>query len=256
MKLPGPDHPISIEPNPARVTVSIAGRTIADTRSALTLREASYGPVQYIPRKDVDMTLLERTDHHSYCPYKGDCAYYSIPLGGERSVNAVWTYEAPVRSCRRDQGPRCLLSKASRRDRGAATKGAVDTLVKHLAASLGPRGIRVNAVAPGVVETDMSSFTKTEAGREVTLGMQALKRLAQPDDIAPVVAFLASDDARWITGDSIRRRRFQTPRRSGSGSPSVCIAEFSATENLDGAGLSSRARAAPSRPGQASVGPT
>jgi 3-oxoacyl-[acyl-carrier protein] reductase len=85
----------------------------------------------------------------------------------------------------------------------AATKGAVDTLVKHFAAALGPRGIRVNAVAPGVVETDMSNFTKTDAGREYTLGMQALKRLAQPDDIAPVVAFLASDDARWITGQSI-----------------------------------------------------
>jgi uncharacterized protein (DUF427 family) len=95
MKQPGPDHPISIEPNPARVTVSIAGRIVADTRSALTLREASYPAVQYIPRKDVDMTLLERTDHHTYCPYKGDCAYYSIPLGAERSVNAVWTYEAP-----------------------------------------------------------------------------------------------------------------------------------------------------------------
>jgi 3-oxoacyl-[acyl-carrier protein] reductase len=85
----------------------------------------------------------------------------------------------------------------------AATKGAVDTLVKHFAAALGPRGIRVNAVAPGVVETDMSSFTRTEAGREFTLGIQALKRMAQPDDIAPVVAFLASDDARWITGASI-----------------------------------------------------
>jgi 3-oxoacyl-[acyl-carrier protein] reductase len=84
-----------------------------------------------------------------------------------------------------------------------ATKGAVDTLVKHLAAALGPRGIRVNAIAPGLVETDMSNFLKTQAGREVTLGMQALKRVAQPDDIAPVVAFLASDDARWITGDSI-----------------------------------------------------
>ena len=85
----------------------------------------------------------------------------------------------------------------------AATKGAVDTLVKHFAAALGPRGIRVNAVAPGVVETDMSNFTKTEAGRELTLGMQALKRIAQPDDIAPVVRFLASDDARWVTGQSI-----------------------------------------------------
>jgi 3-oxoacyl-[acyl-carrier protein] reductase len=85
----------------------------------------------------------------------------------------------------------------------AATKGAIDTLVKHFAAALGPRGIRVNAIAPGVVDTDMSNFTKTEAGREATLAMQALKRMAQPDDIAPVVAFLASDEARWITGDCI-----------------------------------------------------
>jgi 3-oxoacyl-[acyl-carrier protein] reductase len=85
----------------------------------------------------------------------------------------------------------------------AATKGAVETLVKHFAAALGPRGIRVNAVAPGVVETEMSNFTKTDAGRELTLGMQALKRMAQPDDIAPVVRFLASDDARWVTGESI-----------------------------------------------------
>ena len=86
----------------------------------------------------------------------------------------------------------------------AATKGAIDTLVKHFASALGPRGIRVNAVAPGAVDTDMSNFVKTEAGREVALGMQALKRVAQPDDIAPVVAFLASDDARWITGDTVR----------------------------------------------------
>src|ERR1700684_3308888 len=86
----------------------------------------------------------------------------------------------------------------------AATKGAIDTLVKHFASLLGPRGIRVNAVAPGGVETDMSSFLKTEAGRELVLGIQALKRLAQPDDIGSVVAFLASDEARWITGDTIR----------------------------------------------------
>jgi len=95
IKLPGPDHPITITPNPARVTVSLAGRIIADTREALTLREASYPAVQYIPRKDVDMSLLQRTDHATYCPYKGDCAYYSIPSGGMRSANAVWTYEAP-----------------------------------------------------------------------------------------------------------------------------------------------------------------
>ncbi len=86
----------------------------------------------------------------------------------------------------------------------SATKGAIDTLVRHFAAALGARGIRVNAVAPGVVETDMSNFTKTDAGRDLALGMQALKRLAQPDDIGPAVAFLASDDARWITGDTVR----------------------------------------------------
>jgi len=86
----------------------------------------------------------------------------------------------------------------------AATKGAVDTLVKHFSSALGERGIRVNAVAPGVVETDMSNFARTDAGRDFTLGMQALKRLAQPEDIGAVVAFLASDEARWITGDTLR----------------------------------------------------
>jgi NAD(P)-dependent dehydrogenase (short-subunit alcohol dehydrogenase family) len=86
----------------------------------------------------------------------------------------------------------------------AATKGAVDTLVKHFAFVLGARGIRVNAVAPGVVQTDMSNFVKTDAGRDYTLGMQALKRLAEPADIGDVVAFLASDAARWITGETVR----------------------------------------------------
>ncbi len=85
----------------------------------------------------------------------------------------------------------------------AATKGAIDTMVKHFASLLGARGIRVNAVAPGVVETDMSSFTKTDAGRDYALSLQAFKRLAQPDDIGGVFAFLASEDARWITGDTI-----------------------------------------------------
>ena len=95
IKIPGPDHPITIERNPARIVVSVAGRIVADTREALTLREAAYPAVQYIPRKDVDMALLERTDRATYCPYKGDCSYFSIPLGGERSINAVWSYEAP-----------------------------------------------------------------------------------------------------------------------------------------------------------------
>jgi uncharacterized protein (DUF427 family) len=98
VKTPGPDHPITIERNPARVVVTVAGRVVADTRAALTLREATYPGVQYIPRADVDMGLLERTEHSTYCPYKGDCSYFSIPLGGERTANAVWSYEAPYPS--------------------------------------------------------------------------------------------------------------------------------------------------------------
>jgi uncharacterized protein (DUF427 family) len=95
IKIPGPDHPIKIERNTGRVVVSVAGRVIADTRDALTLEEAHYPAVQYIPRKDVDMTLLSRTDLTTYCPYKGDASYFSIPVGGERSIDAVWTYETP-----------------------------------------------------------------------------------------------------------------------------------------------------------------
>jgi uncharacterized protein (DUF427 family) len=95
IKVPGPDHPITIEPNPDRVVVTVGGRVIADTRDALTLREAAYPPVQYIPRRDVDMAALTRSEHTTYCPYKGDAASYSIPAGGDRSVNAVWTYETP-----------------------------------------------------------------------------------------------------------------------------------------------------------------
>ena len=95
IKIPGPDHPISIERNTERVIVSVAGRVIADTRDALTLREASYPAVQYIPRRDVDMAALMRSEHTTYCPYKGDASYYSIPAGGDRSLDAVWTYETP-----------------------------------------------------------------------------------------------------------------------------------------------------------------
>ena len=95
IKIPGPDHPITIENKQAHVTVSVAGKVIADTRNALSLKEASYPAVIYVPRKDVDMSALQRTDDRTYCPYKGDCSYYSISAGGERSVNAVWTYENP-----------------------------------------------------------------------------------------------------------------------------------------------------------------
>jgi len=103
VKIPGSDHPITIKHHPKRVIVTVAGKVVADTRDALALREASYPAVLYVPRKDADLSLLERTDHTTYCPYKGECAYYSIPAGGARSVNAVWTYEdaydavAPIR---------------------------------------------------------------------------------------------------------------------------------------------------------------
>jgi uncharacterized protein (DUF427 family) len=95
VKVPGPAHPISIERNAKRVVVTVAGEVIAESCDSLTLLEASYPPVSYIPRKDVNMSKLERTTHASYCPYKGDAAYFSIPSGGERSINAVWTYESP-----------------------------------------------------------------------------------------------------------------------------------------------------------------
>jgi uncharacterized protein (DUF427 family) len=101
VRTPGPDHPISIDVNPSRVVVTVGGKIIADSRDALTLREASYPPVQYIPRRDVDMAALERSAHTTYCPYKGDASYYSIPAGGDRSVNAVWTYEAPFEAMAR-----------------------------------------------------------------------------------------------------------------------------------------------------------
>ena len=95
IKAPGADHPITIAHTPAHIVVTYAGRTIADTRAALALREASYPAVHYIPRKDVDTSLLERSDHQTYCPYKGDCSYYSIVVDGVRATNAVWTYEHP-----------------------------------------------------------------------------------------------------------------------------------------------------------------
>ena len=91
VKLPGPDHPITIAPHPAHVVVTAGGKVVADTRAALALQEANYPAVLYVPRDDVDMALLDRTDRNTYCPYKGDAAYYSVPGG----ANAVWTYEAP-----------------------------------------------------------------------------------------------------------------------------------------------------------------
>ncbi|HEY4113231.1 MAG TPA: DUF427 domain-containing protein [Rhizomicrobium sp.] len=98
IKTPRPDHPISIEPNPSHIVVKVGGKIVADTGNALTLHEASHAPVLYIPRGDVDMTALTRSEHTSYCPYKGDASYYSISAGGDRSRNAVWTYETPFKA--------------------------------------------------------------------------------------------------------------------------------------------------------------
>ncbi len=95
VRIPGPDHPIAISENRFQVVVRAGGRVIADSRRALTLKEAHYRPVQYLPRDDVDMSQLVRTHHTTWCPYKGECSYYSIAAGAAGSVNAVWTYEAP-----------------------------------------------------------------------------------------------------------------------------------------------------------------
>lgn len=93
--VPGPDHPITVEPTKARVVVKAGGRVIADSRNALTLQEASYPAVQYIPRADTDFSVLERTAHETYCPYKGEASYYSLAAGDVKAQNAIWTYEAP-----------------------------------------------------------------------------------------------------------------------------------------------------------------
>jgi uncharacterized protein (DUF427 family) len=95
MKLPGPDHPIAITPNPKRVRVTAGGVVIAETTHALTLKEASYPAVQYVPRQDANMTLLSRTERTTHCPYKGDASYYSVSAGGKALENSIWTYETP-----------------------------------------------------------------------------------------------------------------------------------------------------------------
>jgi uncharacterized protein (DUF427 family) len=95
IKIPGPDHPIAISEVEGTVRVTVAGRIVAESTRALQLEEKGYPPVYYLPRNDADMSLLVRTTHYTYCPYKGDCSFYSIPIGGAKSDNAVWTYEEP-----------------------------------------------------------------------------------------------------------------------------------------------------------------
>ena len=104
VKIPSTEHPITIEPARNRVRLTVGGRVVADTRRSLVMREAAYGPVHYIPLEDVDQTLLAPTDHATYCPYKGDCSYFSIPAGGSRSDNAVWTYESPYEAVAQIRG--------------------------------------------------------------------------------------------------------------------------------------------------------
>jgi uncharacterized protein (DUF427 family) len=108
IKQPGPDHPIAIAPNGKRVQVRFAGRIVADTTRALTLQETTYQPVHYIPREDVDMSLLVRTDHQSYCPYKGDASYYSIKVSDKTSENAIWSYEAAYPAVAEIEGRLCF----------------------------------------------------------------------------------------------------------------------------------------------------
>jgi uncharacterized protein (DUF427 family) len=95
IKIPAPDHPITISPVEGKVRVTVAGRIVAESTRALRLEEKGYPPVYYLPRDDADMSLLVRTKHYTYCPYKGDCTYYNIPIGGTKSEYAVWTYETP-----------------------------------------------------------------------------------------------------------------------------------------------------------------
>jgi uncharacterized protein (DUF427 family) len=95
IKIPGSDHPIRISPAEGKVRVTVAAKVIAESTRALRLEEKGYPPVYYMPRNDADMSLLARTNHYTYCPYKGDCTYYSIPIGEPKSENAVWTYESP-----------------------------------------------------------------------------------------------------------------------------------------------------------------
>ncbi len=122
MKVPGPDHPITVELSHSRVVVCIAKVEIANSRNALILREASYPPVLYIPRRDADMSRLARSDYSTYCPYKGDCSYYSIPVGGPKSINAVWTYERPYAAVAEIQGHLAFY-----RDRVDSVKIAADS---------------------------------------------------------------------------------------------------------------------------------
>ncbi|GGP20173.1 DUF427 domain-containing protein [Silvimonas iriomotensis] len=95
VRIPGPDHPITLTREGQHVLIKALGHTLVDTRNAITLREASYPPVYYIPREDVDMGLLARSSHETWCPYKGECHYYNIAADAERGLNAVWTYETP-----------------------------------------------------------------------------------------------------------------------------------------------------------------
>jgi uncharacterized protein (DUF427 family) len=114
IRIPDPDHPITISPVEGRVRVTVSGRVVAESARALRLEEKGYPPVYYLPRNDADMTLLVRTTHYTYCPYKGDCTYYSIPVGGTKSEYAVWTCEKPYEAVANIK--ECLAFYPSRAD--------------------------------------------------------------------------------------------------------------------------------------------
>ena len=104
MKVPGPDHPITIAPADARIRVSFAGKVVVDTTRALVLREASYAPVFYIPRQDADMSVFTRSEHKTYCPYKGDASHFTLDVSDQSAANAAWSYEQPYPAMREIKG--------------------------------------------------------------------------------------------------------------------------------------------------------
>jgi uncharacterized protein (DUF427 family) len=133
MKIPGPDHPITIKANQNRVRALFGGHVIADTRAALTLTEAAYKPVQYFPREDVEMEVLGRTDHHSYCPYKGEASYFTIARDGEVAENKVWTYEEPYPAMAQIRGYVAFYPDAVEvvEEAGGAGSDAIRDAIEH-----------------------------------------------------------------------------------------------------------------------------
>ena len=158
-KVPGPDHPITIEAAPGRMQGAYMGHVIADSANVLLLREASYPPVAYFPRGDVDMSFLTRSDHHTHCPYKGEASYYTLNMDGQLTKNAVWSYEEPYEAMEAIRGrlafyPVVEVRAVEDEARGSAEKDSerarVDDIVRHT--DRGDGASQADAWAPNVVQ--------------------------------------------------------------------------------------------------------